>query len=171
MRMGVGALSDGHRDGNAMTVYRGLTGATLSVLCLGAIACSSSVEPSQSVTLQVTNQTCSPGPCAPLQILAFPSNQPKTPGGFWSLDLGVVTAASACLTIPANATFRVSGSGATTTYTWTSAIPLSVGTLLPAEPRLQARPSTGTFVPGSAPGWSVTLPGDSRPTPSGACTP
>ena len=98
-----------------MTVYRGLTGATLSVLCLGAIACSSSVEPSQSVTLQVTNQTCSPGPCAPLQILAFPSNQPKTPGGFWSLDLGVVTAASACLTIPANATFRVSGSGATTT--------------------------------------------------------
>jgi hypothetical protein len=150
-----------------------VTGSTLSVLFLGATACSSSVEPSQSVTLQVANQTCSPGPCTTLQILAFPSNQPNTPGGLWSLDLGVVTAASACLTIPANATFRVTdaGSGATTTHTWTSAIPLSLGTLLPTEFRLQARPSTGTFVPRSASGWSVTLPGASLPTPSGACTP
>jgi hypothetical protein len=154
-----------------MTVHRALTGSTLSVLFLGAISCSSSVEPSHSVTLQVMNQTCSPGPCTTLQILAFPSNQPNTPGGFWSLDLGVVTAASACLTIPANATFRVTGPGETTTYTWTSAIPLSLGTLLPTEPRLQAKPSTGTFVPRSASGWSVTLPGASQPTPSGACTP
>ena len=156
-----------------MTVYRGLTGSTLSVLCMVAIACSSSVsvEPSQSVTLQVTNQTCSPGPCTPLQILAFPSNQPNTPGGLWSLDLGMVTGASACLTIPASATFRVTGPGATTTYTWKSAIPLSLGTLPPTEPRLQARPSTGTFIPGNASGWSVTLPGASLPTPSGACTP
>jgi hypothetical protein len=154
-----------------MTVDRGVTGSALSVLLLSAIACSSPVEPSHSVTLQVTNQTCSPGPCTTLQILAFPSNQPHTPGGLWSVDLGVVTTASACLIIPGNATFRVTGPGATTTYTWTSGIPLSLGTLLPTESRLQASPSTGTFVPANASGWSVILPGASGPTPSGACTP
>lgn len=156
-------------------VFRLLRGWRLSLLLSSAIACSSSVEPppSVSVTLLVTNATCNPGPCTPLRIRAFPNNQPHTPGGLWSLDLGLIITPSACLTIPPAATFRIidAGSGATTTYTWASADSLSLGTLGPSESAIQATPSTGAFVPMSASGWSIALPSTSLPAPSGACTP
>src|SRR5437870_3075393 len=104
------------------------TAAWISFL-LGPLGCSSTVQPHASVTLLITNGTCETGQCASVQILGFPSNQPHTPGGFWSVDLGLVSAPSACLTLPPSATFRVidASTGATMTYTWTTAEGLSLG--------------------------------------------
>lgn len=42
---------------------------------------------------------CGANGCTAFHVLAFPENQPATPGGFWSVDLGEVTTVSACLTI------------------------------------------------------------------------
>jgi hypothetical protein len=138
----------------------------------GALGCSSTVQPRADVTLLITNGTCETGQCMPVQILGFPSNQPHTPGGFWSVDLGLVSAATACLTLPPSATFRVidASTGATTTYTWTTAEGLSLGALQPPASRIQATPSTGEFVPASARGWSVTLPAGSQVSPRQACS-
>jgi hypothetical protein len=147
------------------------TAAWISLL-LGALGCSSTVQPRAGVTLLITNATCETGQCAPVQILGFPSNQPHTPGGFWSLDLGIVSAPSACLTLPPTATFRVidASTGATTTYMWTTAERLSLGALQPPASRIQATPSTSAFVPASAPGWSVTLPASSPVSPRQPCS-
>jgi len=151
--------------------------AALVSLLIGTLGCSSTVEPRAGVTLLITNGTCETGQCAPLQILGFPSNQPLTPGGFWSIDLGVITALSACLTFPRSATFRVIGvsndgtKADTTTSTWTTAIPLSLGAQSPSASRIMAAPSTSAFVPASSPGWSVAMPGDSRVSPTQTCTP
>jgi len=61
------------------------------------------------VTLLVTNGTCQGGHCDSLRVLDFPSNQPLTPGGYWSLDLGLITASEACFTLPPTAAFHVIG--------------------------------------------------------------
>ncbi|HSQ32045.1 MAG TPA: hypothetical protein VLN49_19445 [Gemmatimonadaceae bacterium] len=155
-----------------MIVSRRLLRGTLVLPVAAAIACSSAVDVPPSVTILVTNSTCSPGPCTSLRVLAFPDDQhqPHTPGGLWSLDLGIVSTASACLTIPAGAEFNVTGPNGTTTFLWSTANGLALGSLSPSDPVLQATPSTGRFVPSSAAGWSITLPGSSTPTPSGACT-
>ena len=146
-------------------------------LLFGALGCSSTVQPRAGVTLLVTNGSCETGQCAPLQILGFPSNQALTPGGFWSIDLGIVTTPWACLTFPPAATFRVIGvsndgsKADTTTFTWTTASPLSLGAQSPSASRIMAQPSTGAFVPASGPGWSATLPGGSRVFPTQVCAP
>ena len=147
------------------------TAAWISLL-IGAVGCSSTVQPRAGVTLLITNGTCEAGPCAPLQILGFPSNQPHTPGGFWSVDLGRISALSACLTLPPSATFRVTdaSTGATTTYTWTTADAFSLGALQAPASRIPATPSTGAFVPATAPGWRVTLPAGSQLSPGQACS-
>ncbi len=142
------------------------------VLIGSALACSSTATPPIGVVVRmvVVNSTCSSGPCVPLRVLGFPQNQPRTPGGLWSLDLGTVTT-SACLIIPPTATFRVTdaGSGATTTYTWTSADSLSLAALPSSASVLQATPTTGGFVPMSSAAWRVSLPSASLPTPIDAC--
>jgi hypothetical protein len=149
-----------------------------TVLCVlfVTISCSGSIEPRSGVTLLVTNGTCQGGHCDSLRVLGFPSNQPLTPGGFWSLDLGLITASEACFTLPPTAAFhvigvRVDGTRDTTTFTWTSAKSLSLGAQPPSSSRLQANPSTAAFVPASAAGWQFTVPGGSQATPSSACTP
>ncbi|MDH3456049.1 MAG: hypothetical protein OER90_04335 [Gemmatimonadota bacterium] len=117
------------------------------------------------------------GECEPLLILGFPSNQPQTPGGFWSLDLGLVSASPACLMLPASATFRVIGVSDdgtktdTTTYTWTTADPLSLAGQPATSSRLLTAPTTVAFVPANAGGWRITLPGESPPARSSACAP
>ncbi|PYO41742.1 MAG: hypothetical protein DMD33_12140 [Gemmatimonadetes bacterium] len=143
-------------------------------LLLVALSCSSTVEPRAGVTLLVTNGTCVPGPCSPLEILGFPSNQPATPGGYWSLDLGAMSGAALCVTIPVSATFRVigvnaNGSADTRIYTWTSAMGLSLGVQAPSAPRIMAAPSTRAFVPATAAGWQIALPGGSQIAPSPLC--
>jgi hypothetical protein len=128
--------------------------------------------PAPASKLLVTNTTCAAGPCAAFEVLAFPENQPATPGGMWSLDLGPVTGASACLTIPGSAAFTITdaGSGAKTVVRWTSAQRASIGFVTSSQSRLQASPSTGTFVAAHAAVWSVALPGTTAPLPGGECS-
>jgi len=106
-------------------------------------------------------------------VLAFPQNQPLTPGGAWSIDLGVVTGATGCLALPATANFRVTdaGSGAVTVTTWTSGDSLALAPWSPNEARFTAGPTTSFFVVGSAGSWSVTLPGSAAPVPAQGCEP
>jgi hypothetical protein len=112
-----------------------------------------------------------------LFVHGFPSNQPHTPGGFWSLDLGLVGESSTCLTLPSSATFHVigvseDGIGAdTTTYTWRSADPLSLGAQPATSSHFLTAPTTEAFVPADAAGWSITLPDGSAAAPAPACTP
>ncbi|HEX5437335.1 MAG TPA: hypothetical protein VFW98_09245 [Gemmatimonadaceae bacterium] len=147
----------------------------LSLLMVLALACSSSLEPRSGVTLHVINGSCQSGQCDSLRILGFPGNQPNTPGGFWSVDLGVITGAQACFTLPPTATFRVIGEHSdgtrdTVTTTWTNAMPLALGALPPTWSSLQASPSTKAFVPADEAGWQVTLPAGTQATPSARCS-
>ncbi len=154
---------------------RDLLSVLVSSVAVGsAIGCGSSLEPKPvGVTMLVRNTTCDPGPCVALRVLGFPNNHPHTPGGFWSLDLGIVLSSSACVMIPPTATFRVTnaGTGATTTYSWTSGDSLSLASIPSSASVIQAAPTTGAFVPMHASGWSVALPSSSGPTPNSACTP
>lgn len=131
----------------------------LRLLPVIAPACSTTVAPRSGVTLLVTNGTCSAGSCAPLEILGFPDNQPRTPGGLWSIDLGPLTGAAACVTFPASAKFLLICGADTTTFLWTTTLPLSLGTQPPSASRIYASPATSSFVPAAAPGWRATLPG------------
>ena len=149
---------------------------TVLLVLFVTIYCSSAVEPRAGVTLLVVNGTCQGGHCDSLRVLGFPGNQPLTPGGFWSLDLGLITASEACFTLPRTAAFHVievrpDGTRDTTTFTWTSAKSLALGAQPPSSSQFQANPSTGGFVPASAAGWQITVPGGSQATPSSACTP
>lgn len=139
---------------------------TLSML---AAACGLT-EP-RAVKLLVTNTTCGSNGCTAFHVLAFPENQPNTPAGYWSIDLGEVTTASACLTIPATATFKITdaGAGATTTVTWTTRKNVSLGARMLGQLPMQSSPSTGNFVPGAEPGWTVALPGSATPTIDASC--
>ena len=144
------------------------------LLVVAVLACSSVVDPKSDITLLVTNSSCSTGRCDSLEVLGFPSNQPRTPGGFWSIDLGLLTTPEACFTLPPSATFRVIGVNAdgsrdTTTFTWTSADALSLGVQDPSGFRIFASPSTTAFVPATAAGWTITFPTGSQPSPSSAC--
>lgn len=148
----------------------------LPLLLSFTISCSGSVEPRSGVTLLVSNASCHGGRCDSLRILAFPSNQPNTPGGLWSLDLGLVTAPEVCLVLPPSATFHVTGvrengTTDTTTYAWTSAKSLSLGALLASSSRIQAGPTISPFVPATAAGWRITVPTGSQASPSSACKP
>jgi hypothetical protein len=138
-------------------------------LPLIALACSSTVEPHSGITLLVTNGTCGAGSCSPLEILGFPDNQPGTPGGLWSIDLGLVTGSAACVTLPLSAKFLVIGGADTTTYLWTTARPLSLGAQSPSASRIFASPSTSSFVPAAAAGWRATLPGAAQVSASPLC--
>lgn len=143
--------------------------ATVSIAACGKDA----LAPRAGVTLLVTNASCVTGPCDSLTILAFPSNQPDTPGGLWSLDLGTMTTSQKCFVLQPSAHFYVISEPAadTTTFTWTTLMPLSLGALPPSASRLQAGPSTSAFIPANEAGWSITLPTDSLAKPSAACTP
>ena len=139
----------------------------------GALACSSFLDPLSSVTLRVTNTTCTPGPCAAVRVLAFPDNQPDTPGGPWSLDLGVITTPTACVTIPSKAAFYIIAEpeNETTTVSWDSRKGVSLGGQTDATPPIQAVLTTSSFVPMSAAGWRVDLPGGKQAVPADPCTP
>lgn len=157
-----------------MIRLRSLTAVPLTLLT--ALSCSSPSAPHGAITLNVSNGTCSLGRCGAQQVLAFPGNQPHTPGGFWSLDLGTVTGSSLCVTIPAADTFRIIGTlstGAVDTalVVWTGAMPVSLGVQDIAGDRFMATPTTSGFVPDQAGGWSIRLPQDTVAQPAQACTP
>lgn len=148
----------------------------LAPLVFAALSCSSSLESRSGITLLVVNGSCAAGLCSSQEVLAFPSNQPNTPGGYWSLDLGTMSGSELCVTIPASATFRVigvhpDGSADTTKFIWTSALPVTLGVQAPSASRIFASPSTSGFVPAMAAGWSTTLPGGSQVVPGQTCGP
>lgn len=146
----------------------------LAIASVAIVACGKdSLAPRSGVTLLVTNATCLTGTCDSLTVLAFPGNQPDTPGGLWSLDLGTMTTSQKCFVLQPSAHFYVISepSADTTTFTWTTLMPLSLAALPPSANRLQADPSTTAFTPANEAGWSITLPTDSLATPSAACTP
>jgi hypothetical protein len=149
-----------------------LTRARSVFLALIVLGCSNTTSPPSGITLLVTNATCTADQCSPVQVLGFPENQPRTPGGMWSIDFGVVSGSSGCLTVPTSANFRVvdGSTGAATTYTWTTLDRISLGTLN-GQSRIQAYPTTNTIVPGKARGWSVTLPAGVSVSPAQSCSP
>jgi hypothetical protein len=139
---------------------------------LSLFACSSGIEPRfSSATLLVENTTCDSA-CAPIQILGFPTNQPNTPGGMWAIEIGVLTTRSGCFSLPPSATFRIISNGVTEkNFMWTLRDPLALGTPVPPATRLQAGPSTATFVPATAAGWKVSLPSGVGLSATEGCTP
>ena len=143
----------------------------LPVLLLFAVACSSPLEPRDDVTLLVTNTTCDPGPCSSLRLLGFPRDQPNTPGGFWSIELGLLTGPTTCLTLPASREFTITEvpSGKTTIHRWTTGDGLALGSQPTAEPQLLAQPTTDEFVPASQAAWSVSIPGTGEAVPAAVC--
>ena len=159
---------------NKLSSRVGIAG-VCGALTLATLACSSSVEPRAGVTLLVTNESCQSGQCDPLEVLAFPSVQPNTPGAFWSLDLGTITTAQKCFTLPPTAQFKVigqhsDGGADTVTYTWTNASGLSLGALPQGQSRIQAKPTTSAFVPATASGWRIDVPSGVQATQDNACT-
>lgn len=154
-----------------MTRFSGLP-AVFPALLLSLVACSSSEEPpTGDMTLLVTNDSCQLMNCSPIRVLAFPDNQPGTPGGNWSIDLGLVTTPSACLTLPPRAIFRVIGGPDTTIFSWTTGDGVSLGTIPASGSIVLSAPSTGSFVPDRAKGWKVSLPGGGQVTEAEACSP
>jgi hypothetical protein len=138
------------------------------VLAVTVVACGKEiVGPRSGVTLLVTNGTCLAGHCDSLRVLAFPSDLPETPGGPWVFDLGVMTTSQECFVLPPSANFYVN----TTTFTWTTLVPLSLRAQPPSAHVLFASPTTSAFIPANAAGWSITFPKDSVAAPSPSCTP
>jgi len=149
-------------------LFKGLEKTSTLPALLVAFACTSATEPEPgpSVTLLVTNATCGSGQCSSFQVRGFWTHQPVyTPGGRWSMDLGTVSAGSACLILPGIDTFRVN----TAPYVWTSRDSLSLGILEPGQSWLQASPSTSAFVPANSAGWSIIFPGGTAVTPADVC--
>jgi len=141
-----------------------------ALLLILAVACT--VEPRRPGTLLVTNATCVPGPCVAVEVVAYPQNQPGVPVP-WGIVLGTVAAPSACLSFSAADTFFVihEGTNDTSKTIWTPVIPVALGGLLPGANWFLSGPSTAEFVPTSASGWSVSLPGDTLVRSAQACTP
>src|SRR6476620_4979409 len=148
-----------------------------SALLLAAFAaCSSLAAQPTSVSLLVTNATCTPGPCQSVKVLACPQNVPHTPGCRWRIELGTLSTASACFVIPPESKFLIVEQGSngvndTRVVRWTSRDSLALGTLAPNENWVDGAPSTGYFVPQRRRGWRVELPGMSSPDPARPCTP
>lgn len=146
------------------------------LLALAALSCSTAVAPRGTITLRVANGTCALGECSTREVLAFPANQPSTPGGAWSFDLGTVTGSNLCVTIPVADTFRVIGvqpNGVTDTALtiWTAAMPLALSMRDSGADPFTATPSTAGFVPDDASGWGIRLPQDTAAQPAAPCTP
>lgn len=143
----------------------------LAVLLLVlSVACRSPVGFRHHGTLLVSNATCVLGRCASVEVDVYPQNQPGTPGGFWRISLGTVTGSSACLYFDPADTFLVIGPTDTTKFVWTPGDSAEMGGLMAGADPFMALPSTAEFVPTSAPGWSVSLPGDTLAHPSQPCT-
>ena len=143
-------------------------------MCAAAFSCRSSVEPRSGVTLLVTNETCVLGRCDSLLVLGFPANGPNSPGGPWSITIGIMVTRQACFTLPPSSTFRFigvhnDGSADTVAYTWTTADSLSLGAQPPSWSRFQAYPSTDPFVPAGAAGWRVNFPSGMQAAPRSPC--
>lgn len=146
---------------------------TLTLLiALLLVACSSSPPPAPlpGVTLTVENVTCDTA-CATIHVIAFPARQPAKPGWPWKFSIGALSTRYGCFTFPA--TDELVGVDATTPasasqqFIWTMSDSLALGADGGGAVRLVA--STGAFVPATARGWLVKLPGAATPVPGAPC--
>lgn len=138
-------------------------------VALAIYGCTASTGPTTEVTLAVSNTTCLSGVCRAIQVRAYPAEQPSTPGGLWSIEVGVVSGAAACLVLPTSGTFKV-GDAEGVTYEWTLQDSVALGAIEESTPLGGRKPSTNYFVPASASGWTVGLPGAAAVVASGACS-
>ncbi len=121
--------------------------------------------PGHGPTLLVLNASCSTGQCIPMDIRA---GDPRAnfPGGSPSFPLGRVCGASACLRFPeADTVFSFTGNSSgelvdTTLLIWTPSLTVGVGAYKVGGGFLGMGMlgRVGQFIPGSSPGWQVTLP-------------
>ncbi len=155
------------------------TGASILLVAAAlATGCDSGADTTSTptVSLLVTNSSCVASHCDSIDVLLFPANQPHTPGGFWSVDLGVITTPTACIKLPASAHFYVIAAPArssadTTTYSWTPAASFALGAIAPGGSRIMASPTTATVtIPAGTTGWGATLPG-TQAAATAECTP
>jgi len=164
-------------------------------ILLAAIGCSSATAPKQPPTLLVTNAVCELGPCRTLVIHAFiwAWHIPQPPTGI--RILGYVRGPTTCLQFPPEWTIEAGAVGHLQQLKWTPSDPAGIfllawdsaftsGTATPAQIDSEAQQLwhydggggslgiTPTFVPGNAPGWSITFPLTSQSgAPEAALTP
>lgn len=129
-------------------------------------------------TLLVTNATCAVGSCIPIEVRAFipqwrVPGQPPDGVPF----MGWVRSRVVCLRFPVADTFRTIGVNSagipvdTALTIWT---PDSSVALFAVASAYGPLAGTTEFVPGSSPGWNLTVPNgaaDVAPAPGEACTP
>lgn len=157
----------------ALTGPRPLRTVVLAAL-VPLLGCSIFESTDGSPTLLVHNTTCDPGPCVPLVVYAFPEDQPQTPGGPWTIEVGWAFEAFTCLELPSKKDFRVQNADTgviTTVSTWTLGDPLAIGSKFAYESSFAKAPSTATFRPSTSGGWRVTLPDGGAVLEDAACTP
>ncbi len=134
-------------------------------------------------TVLVTNATCGAGHCETLNIRAFVSKfavPGQPPHG--AEVLGEAPPGQTCLTFPPSWSLRITGAdntgrAGTTTITWTpeDTFPISLIAVNHGDDGFAGSVGdTRDFVPGAAPGWSVSFPsgpGSARLASGAVCTP
>jgi hypothetical protein len=164
--------------------------ALAAVAILGGVGCPTAPKPTP--TILISNDTCEPGPCRSLYIRAFiwDFKVPQPPTGLEIL--GYMHGSYGCLSFPSKWTLELDGPSDTTELTWTPTSPAGIYLIFEDSafifgPNSQAQIDSATngiwpydaafpgsvafsptFVPGSARGWSITVPATNSiggPTP------
>ena len=147
-------------------------GLTWLVAVAASVGCSSSAAPTYSaITIQIQNATCETA-CASMRVAGLPTHPAfSTPGGAWNFTVATVTNSSTCIVLRDSAMFIVASTTSADTERWSPrdslALAVNIRGIEPWPPNAYV---TNGFLPASAPGWTVTLPGGAV-TPSQPCTP
>ena len=147
-----------------------------SLLTAGALACHSPAAPRPLPTLLVSNQLCTAGSCATLEVRIFDWNL-TIPQPYWGYKvMGEVHRQTGCLTFPVPWTFFIFGpdsTGKVDTLVFHLNVndPIFLAAMDSAKfhtdsinPFSTIRGHTNTFTASDAAGWSVSFSGDTTGT-------